>query len=118
MGGVAVKSYVKDYPRPQFVRENWENLNGTWEFAFDDDNLGEQKKWYCEFQKEMEIQVPFTYETKLSGIQEEGRHDHIWYHRTFLVEQEKLEKNSYILHFEGSDYRTKVWVNEIGRAHV
>lgn len=111
MGGVAVKSYVKDYPRPQFVRENWENLNGTWEFAFDDDNLGEQKKWYCEFQKEMEIQVPFTYETKLSGIQEEGRHDHIWYHRTFLVEQEKLDKNSYILHFEGSDYRTKVWVN-------
>ena len=36
-----VKCYVKDYPRTQFVRKNWENLNGTWDFAFDDKNCGE-----------------------------------------------------------------------------
>jgi len=30
-----------EYPRPQFVRENnWLNLNGEWDFAFDDLNLG------------------------------------------------------------------------------
>ena len=33
-----MKCYVKDYPRPQFVRDNWENLNGTWDFGFDDSN--------------------------------------------------------------------------------
>ena len=27
----------KEYPRPQFRRENWQNLNGEWEFAFDED---------------------------------------------------------------------------------
>ena len=38
-----MKCYIKDYPRPQFVRNNWENLNGTWDFGFDDANVGEQK---------------------------------------------------------------------------
>lgn len=95
------KSYVKDYPRPQFVRDNWENLNGEWDFAFDEPEFAGQK-----------ILVPFTYETKMSGIQDESRHDNIWYHRTFEVDQAKLENHRYILHFEGSDYCTKVWVND------
>ena len=29
-------SRKNQYPRPQFVRSQWENLNGSWEFAFDD----------------------------------------------------------------------------------
>ena len=106
-----MKCYIKDYPRPQFVRNNWENLNGTWDFGFDDENAGEKKKWYQEFKGDKKINVPFTYETKLSGIQDETRHDFIWYHRTISVDGEKLENNRYILHFEGSDFITKVWVN-------
>lgn len=35
-----------EYPRPQLVRKNWQNLNGTWEFAFDDDQSGRRKAWY------------------------------------------------------------------------
>ena len=57
-----MKYYVKDYPRPQFVRDNWENLNGAWDFRFDDDNVGERDRWYEGFEKEYEIQVPFAYE--------------------------------------------------------
>lgn len=106
-----MKCYIKDYPRPQFVRTDWENLNGTWDFGFDDENAGEKKKWYQEFKGDKKINVPFTYETKLSGIQDETRHDFIWYHRTISVDGEKLENNRYILHFEGSDFITKVWVN-------
>ena len=44
-----MKCYIKDYPRPQFVRTDWENLNGTWDFGFDDENAGEKEKWYQEF---------------------------------------------------------------------
>lgn len=106
-----MKCYIKDYPRPQFTRTDWENLNGTWDFGFDDENAGEKKKWYQEFKGDKKINVPFTYETKLSGIQDETRHDFIWYHRTISVDGEKLENNRYILHFEGSDFITKVWVN-------
>ena len=38
-----MKCYIKDYPRPQFVRTDWENLNGTWDFGFDDENAGEKR---------------------------------------------------------------------------
>ena len=37
-----VKCYVKDNPRTQFVRKNWENLNGTCDFSFDYKNCGEK----------------------------------------------------------------------------
>ena len=107
-----MKCYIKDYPRPQFMRTDWENLNGTWDFGFDDENAGEKEKWYQEFKGDKKINVPFTYETKLSGIQDETRHDFIWYHRTINVDGVKLENNRYILHFEGSDFITKVWVND------
>lgn len=106
-----VECYVKDYPRTQFVRKNWENLNGTWDFAFDDKNCGEKERWYEGFKGNLTIQVPFTYETKMSGIRDEGRHDNIWYRRQIQVDAGKLEKNNYVIHFEGSDFVTKVWVN-------
>lgn len=106
-----MKCYRKDYPRPQFVRDDWENLNGAWEFSFDDENCGEQDRWYEQFRGDREIQVPFTYETKLSGIQDEKRHDYIWYHRTVLVDGKKLESGRVFIHFEGSDFCTKLWVN-------
>ena len=106
-----MKCYVKDYPRPQFVRNNWQNLNGIWEFSFDDDNVGEKEHWHQDFVSAMSIQVPFTYETKMSGIGDETRHDNVWYHRTIDVDSAMLQSNNYVLHFEGSDYTTKVWVN-------
>ena len=106
-----MKCYIKDYPRPQFVRNQWENFNGTWDFAFDDSNVGETEKWYQFFPKVLQIQVPFTYETKAGGIHDETRHDYVWYHRTFEVDSARLQQNRYVIHFEGSDYITKVWVN-------
>lgn len=106
-----MKCYLKDYPRPQFVRKNWENLNGTWDFSFDDGNVGEGEKWYCDFKAERTICVPFSYETSLSGIGDETCHENVWYHRTICVDAEKLKGNRYVLHFEGSDFLTKVWVN-------
>ncbi len=106
-----MKCYVKDYPRPQFVRKNWENLNGIWDFSFDDSNAGEGEKWYCDFPAQRTICVPFSYETAASGIGDETCHENVWYHRTICVDAVKLKGNRYILHFESSDYVTKVWVN-------
>lgn len=76
-----VKCYIKDYPRPQFVRNNWQNLNGLWPFRFDDANEGEKNQWYQHFPEDRKIRVPFTYETKSSGIQDESYHPYLWYHR-------------------------------------
>ncbi|QHQ59841.1 glycoside hydrolase family 2 [Anaerocolumna sedimenticola] len=106
-----MRSYIKNYPRPQFVRDSWVNLNGSWDFAFDDKNCGEDEKWYMEFKPDTKIQVPFTYETKLSGIQDEKKHENIWYKRIISLSEKELLSNKIMLHFEGSDYITKVWVN-------
>lgn len=106
-----MQSYVKDYPRPQLVRKKWENLNGEWDFIFDDKKEGELKKWYQEFPEQSDvIQVPFTYETKLSGIQREEHHEQIWYHRVITLNK-RAAGERVLLHFEGSDYITQVWVN-------
>ena len=35
------KCYLKGYPRPQFVRNNWGLLDGEWSFSFDDNKRGE-----------------------------------------------------------------------------
>lgn len=106
-----MKNYVKDYPRPQLLRKEWECLNGTWNFSFDDKNKGEEEGWFARFPKQMEIQVPFTYETKRSGIGDETRHDNVWYERKVVMEEGALAGKRTLLHFEGSDFRTKVWIN-------
>lgn len=106
-----MKCYIKDYPRPQFVRKEWKNLNGEWNFIFDDNDEGEIKKYFLDFPKFNKICVPFTYETKLSGIEDESIHYIIWYNRKVNISKEQLQNKKVILNFEGSDYKTKVWIN-------
>ena len=70
-----VKCYQKDYPRPQFVREDWFSLDGQWRFCFDDENMGEQKEYYKAFpENAAAIVVPYAYETPASGIKDEDIH--------------------------------------------
>jgi len=107
---MTVRSYVKDYPRPQFVRDRWTNLNGEWSFRFDDDVVGETAKWYEGVPADRKINVPFTYETQASGIGEEAFHPCVWYERTFRVADDAKGKRVRV-RFEGVDYEAKVWVN-------
>jgi beta-galactosidase/beta-glucuronidase len=105
--------YRQEYPRPQLVRKEWQNLNGFWSFAFDDDNEGTKQKWYLKnsniFNKE--INVPFAYQTKLSGISDPAFHDVVWYKREFSV-PDNWSDQRVILHFGAVDYRAWVYINE------
>ena len=106
---MATKSYIRDYPRPQLVRPAWQNLNGAWDLAFDDEDSGLAAGWTDGFAAQKQIAVPFTYETKLSGIEDTARHDHIWYQKQVDLKPEAGKR--ILLHFEGSDYVTRVWIN-------
>ncbi|MFP4977821.1 glycoside hydrolase family 2 protein [Paenibacillus sp. CN-4] len=100
-----------DYPRPQLVRADWQHLNGTWEFEFDDKRRGDAGNWSSGNQAfSRQIQVPFTYQSKLSGIGETGFHDLVWYKRSFTVPAEWAGRRI-ILHFGAVDYQATVWVN-------
>ncbi|MED2972899.1 glycoside hydrolase family 2 TIM barrel-domain containing protein [Fictibacillus sp. B-59209] len=102
----------KEYPRPQFERKEWLNLNGEWDFQFDQTNVGEKEQWYKQTKLNQKIIVPFTYETKASGIHEETFCPYIWYQRLVTVPEEYSHKKT-ILHFQAADYVTKLWVNGI-----
>lgn len=100
-----------EYPRPQFVRNDWINLNGTWDFSFDDQNIGNKEKWYTQFPSEaITIQVPFSFQSKLSGIHDSSFHDVIWYRRDITIPEDWQGKDV-ILHFGAVDYRAWVYVN-------
>ena len=105
--------YIKDYPRPQLVRDEWQLLNGEWDFRFDDGFEGERKKWFNTLEgARTTIQVPFTYETKASGIGETTFHPCVWYERHVAIPTQP-ENKRVILHFQAVDYLAKVWVNGI-----
>ncbi len=59
---------LPEHPRPDFQRENWINLNGTWGFAFDSLDVGESEKWFEQSEFDLSITVPFSWGSKLSGM--------------------------------------------------
>ncbi len=106
-----LRFYQENYPRPQFVRPNWLDLNGSWKFRFDEAAQGEQLRWQQVFPADCrEINVPFSYETARSGIGDPSHHDVVWYSRTVPIPSQAAG-NRLLLHFEGVDYDAKVWVD-------
>lgn len=100
-----------EYPRPQFMRKEWQNLNGEWQFAFDDEDLGLKGKWYQDgTELDKVITVPFVYQSKLSGIYDKTPHDIVWYKRGFQVEKQ-VGRPRVILHFGAVDYKAQIFVN-------
>lgn len=104
-----------EYPRPQFVRSEWLNLNGEWQFEIDHVDSGLERGL---LQRELtdRILVPFCPESSLSGI---GNVDYmlaVWYRRAVTV-PEHWHNQRLLLHFQAVDYDTTVWVNEeeVGR---
>ncbi len=98
---------LPQYPRPQMVRENWQNLNGLWNYALV--AKSEEKNIPTQFQGE--ILVPFAIESALSGVGERvGKDSVLWYQTTINVSS-KLRKEKILLHFGAVDWLTDVYVN-------
>ncbi|MDX6613897.1 MAG: hypothetical protein QOD75_3083 [Blastocatellia bacterium] len=104
-----------EYPRPQFARSFWFNLNGEWEFAFDDADEGLQLGWQDGRELPRRINVPFAYQTERSGINDKSVHELVWYSRTFEF-PEQFYRRDLLLNFGAVDYACTVWVNgqEVG----
>ena len=101
--------YRTEYPRPNFVRRDWICLNGIWDFCFDDNEKFSYKEIISKvFDKK--INVPFVYQSKLSGINCNKIHDTVWYKRNFTLPKTWLNKKV-LLHFKAVDYECEVWLN-------
>lgn len=100
-----------EHPRPDFMRSPWVNLNGEWQFAFDDGDLGRREAWHLpDKQLSRTITVPFCYQSERSGINLQDKHEILWYRRKFALPDEMLQKRV-LLRFGAVDYFCEVYVN-------
>ncbi len=99
-----------EYPRPQLVREDFINLNGTWEFEIDNAMVGFAKKYQNRPNLTGEITVPFCPESKLSGIGNVDYMNCVWYRRRLDIPAQWKGK-TVLVHFGAVDYFARVWVN-------
>jgi beta-galactosidase/beta-glucuronidase len=100
-----------EFPRPDFERGDWLNLNGEWEFAFDDAGEGEAKGWHIgAIQLDKRIIVPFCYQSAASGLGLDEVHETVWYRRCFILPAVFSGKRT-LLKFGAVDYECTVWVN-------
>lgn len=102
-----------EHPNPNFKRENYEILNGEWEFEFDFGNSGVNREMFknCSvFSKK--ITVPFCVESELSGIGYKDFIPAVWYRKKINITKEQLENRVFII-FGAVDFHAKLYVNEV-----
>ncbi|MFG2267030.1 glycoside hydrolase family 2 protein [Streptomyces sp. NPDC048720] len=98
-----------EYPRPQFVRDAWLNLNGEWEFEIDRSDTG-LERGLRDRPLTGRIVVPFCPESDLSGVGETDFLEAVWYRRTVTVPDDWTDARV-LLHFGAVDHDTTVWVD-------
>lgn len=106
---VSAENALKEYPRPQMVRENWKNLNGLWDYAITPKDAGQPSVWAGK------ILVPYPLESALSGVKKGLKPEELlWYKRT--IDFAPVAGKKTLLHFGAVDYHCWVYVNgkEVG----
>ena len=100
---------LPEHPRPDFQRADWLNLNGSWDFRFDQENTGEKESWAAgktEFPDR--ITVPFPWGSKLSGV--ENRADIAWYRRSVQIPAAWRGKRVFLV-VGACDWTTTGWLD-------
>ena len=97
---------LPDYPRPQLVRSEWENLNGLWQYA-----ITPQTQRQIPTEWDGQILVPFAVESSLSGVMRMlDKNNYLWYRRTFTVPEDWAGRRV-MLNFGAVDYTARVYLN-------
>lgn len=101
-----------EYPRPQFERNAWINLNGEWTYSFDFGGSGLEREWFKSTGFDQKIIVPFCPESKLSGVEYKDFINHMWYHRTISIPQNWANKQV-LLNFGAVYYKSEIYIDGV-----
>ena len=97
---------LAEYPRPQFERDFWVNLNGEFDYAITDANTAFPEKF------DGKIIVPFAIECALSGVEKHvTKDDRLWYRKNFTLSDEFKDKRV-IINFDAVDWECRVYINK------
>jgi beta-galactosidase/beta-glucuronidase len=96
---------LNDYPRPQMVRENWQNLNGLWDYAISPGKLTTKPTSF-----EGKILVPYPVESALSGVgRRVGKDSTLWYKTE--IDLTIAKDKDMLLHFGAVDWKMELYIN-------
>ncbi len=106
---VAADIPLPEHPRPDFQRDRWLNLNGTWDFRFDPNNVGLDQHWFDgNTPFDDSITVPFSWGAPLSGVADKA--DIGWYQRFVEVPKGWSDQRIFLV-IGACDWFTSVWVD-------
>jgi beta-galactosidase/beta-glucuronidase len=111
------------HPRPQLLRDQWTDLCGTWQLAYDDARAGVDGGWAgladladrAVFDRD--VTVPFPPESPASGIGDDGPHPVVWYRRGLRLadvagaDAVRERGHRVVLRFAAVDHRARVWLD-------
>ncbi|MFP5370105.1 MAG: sugar-binding domain-containing protein, partial [Actinomycetes bacterium] len=111
------------HPRPQLLRDEWTDLDGTWQLAYDDAGTGLDDGWpsLCDLEDrsvfDRDITVPRPPESAASGVGDPSPRTVLWYRRTIrLAEVQgagavRSAGHRVVLRFGAVDYSARVWLD-------
>lgn len=100
---------LKEYPRPQFQRNSYINLNGDWEYCIVPDENGK------EIPQKMDgnILVPFSPESILSGVERRLEpYQYLWYRKSLPTLTRTHNNSRFLLHFGAVDQFADIYINK------
>lgn len=96
---------LPEYPRPQLVRENWQDLNGLWNYRI----TAKDEPMPASYSGK--ILVPFAIESALSGVGKTvGKDSILWYNTKFTLPR-AMKGKRILLHFGAVDWKAEVFLN-------
>ncbi len=96
---------LQEYPRMQFKRASYLCLNGVW-----DVEITKSKELPTKYSSQ--VVVPFPIESKLSKVNKELKKGEYIYYRRFFNISKSFNVGKIILHFDGIDQISDVYINE------
>ena len=109
-GGFSNNTPRPEYPRPQFERTEWINLNGTWTFQFDFGNSGKDRQLQQSERFAQNITVPFCPESKLSGVEHTDFINQMWYQKQISIPA-NWDGKKIFLNFGAVDYLAEIFID-------